>query len=189
MRRSCRAAGATLAAPPWTHDDPGVKRRGRLIGVMVAIGALAACSADAPPIGHDGALIPGAVRVRMVPVHQTLDREWFQGPFLGGPPVRVAFSVTNTTDQMVRLGRCAAVGVDRHGIPLFPLVDTQIGHGWLEPGGSWGNLGDGSSTRQAEKGTTLEDLRSVVRYDVRCDAYRWIGPTPTPIVALEEEGD
>ena len=188
MRRSCCAVGATLAGPPATHDDRGVKRSGRLIGVLVAIGALAACSSDGPPVGHDGALIPGAVRVRMVPAHQKLNREWFEGPFLGGPPVRVAFSVTNTTREMVRLGQCAAAGVDRRGIPLFRLVDTKLGHGWLEPGESQGDLRNDWSTTEAEKGTTLEDLRSVVRYDARCDAYRWIGPTPPP-VHVEEEGD
>jgi hypothetical protein len=139
-------------------------------------------------VGHDGASIPGAVRVRMVPAPQTLNRAWFEGPFLGGPPVSVSVSVTNTTDEMVRVGQCAAVGVDRHGIPLFRLVDTKIGHGWLEPGETQGRLGDGSSTRQAEEGTTLKDLRSVVRFDVRCDAYRWIGPTPAPVI-VPEEGD
>ncbi len=82
--------------------------------------------------------------------------------------------VKNLTDQLLFVS-CAAEALDSSGGHLFDFnVDAS---GLFDPG--QGRGGRTTTAGMVVDGVTLAQVKAVSRYEVACDAHRWIGPRPS----------
>jgi hypothetical protein len=138
----------------------------RVLGIGVIAVSLAACSQA--QVGHQGQRLDGAVRAWAVRV-DTCGSVTAEHPM-----VCTSSLVKNLTDHLLFVS-CSAEALDASGTHLFNL---EVGpSGFLDPRQRWGGLRN--TAGDVIDGVTLQQVRAVDRYDVACEAHRWIGPTPT----------
>lgn len=151
----------------------------RTVGLVIAVVvSLTACGMTSAK-GHAGHRVDNAVQVEILPASGRPSTYTGSGPLHGNPFIYVHDWIKNVSGAIVKVRGCSADAVDEGGSQLFTIV-APFGRPLLLPDQEVGSRSSGTSGWAAPDGITDGDLRRVVRYEVRCDVYTWVGPLPEP---------
>ena len=154
----------------------------RVLGLLLVVAAsIPACDDEPEQTGDRGVRDDSAVSVVVTQLtSEPVDRRirHLSDNELGTyPPVRLAFSITNTSEENVVVGRCSGSALDVDGSTVYAFAPVHaIDDGiLLRPGESREGLDHKPRFRPDVQGAAI---RTVDRLEATCAAYPWEGPPP-----------
>jgi hypothetical protein len=148
--------------------------------LLVAAASTPACQHESEPgdrgVREDSAVSVVVTQLASEPVHRHIRHLGDAQPATYGL-VRLAFSITNTSEENVVVGRCSGSALDAGGGTVYGfapvhVIDDDI---LLRPGESRKGVDYEPRIRPDVRAAAI---RTVDRLEATCAAYPWEGPPP-----------